>query len=202
MDIQCSPVNYTRNNPPQVIVMAMLKESNLVCPQLVISSKAHQTLTIRLPIYANKVVENVDQMNDQVFKKNWDDISFNRPQTFTKLDTIIKNPAPSHIPVSTVLKQISNFLGASFNMTNVATHSDVRMIVRAAGQACFKPQTQSGFPQNPAEMAPANLVPVMVEAEFYSEDTSAFRLSIRAAPSKNFAVALVNLLKLFMFPNE
>ena len=51
-------------------------------------------------------------------------------------------------------------------------------------------------------MAAAVSVPVMVEAEFYPEDTTSFRLSIRAAPSKNFAAAIVNLLKLFMSPNE
>jgi hypothetical protein len=51
-------------------------------------------------------------------------------------------------------------------------------------------------------MKPANLVPVMVEAEFYNEDTSSFRLSVRAAPSKNMGPAIVNMLKLYMFPNE
>jgi hypothetical protein len=36
-------------------------------------------LTIRLPVYLSKVVESVDQMTEQAFKKNWDDISFNLP---------------------------------------------------------------------------------------------------------------------------
>jgi len=51
-------------------------------------------------------------------------------------------------------------------------------------------------------MAAAYSVPIMVEAEFYQEDTSSFRLSIRAAPSQNLANAIVNLLKLFMYPNN
>ena len=82
--------------------MAMIKESNLVCPQLTITS-GNKTLSIRLPIYLSKVVESVDQMTEAAFKKNWDDISFNRPASFTKLDTILKNPAPPHVPVSNVL---------------------------------------------------------------------------------------------------
>jgi len=45
-------------------------------------------------------------------------------------------------------------------------------------------------------------LPLMVEAEFYSEDTSEFRLSVRAPPKENVAVSLVNLLKLFMYPEE
>jgi hypothetical protein len=48
------------SHPPQVIVMAMLKESNLVCPQLTISARGQQTLNLRLPIYLSKVVESVD----------------------------------------------------------------------------------------------------------------------------------------------
>ena len=51
-------------------------------------------------------------------------------------------------------------------------------------------------------MAAPNVVPVMIEAEFYPEDTSSFRLSIRAAPSNSLVPAIVNLLKLFMYPNE
>lgn len=74
---------------------------------------------IRLPVYLSKVVESVDQMTEQVFKKNWDDITFNLPTTFTKIDVILKNPAPSQVPVSNVLAQVSNFLVASINMKNV-----------------------------------------------------------------------------------
>ena len=49
-------------------------------------------------------------------------------------------------------------------------------------------------------MAPPSMVPLMLEAQFYDEDTSEFMLSIRAPPSSNLAVTLVNLLKLFMYP--
>ena len=55
-------------------------------------------------------------MNQQAFKKNWDDISFNRPNQFQKLDTILKNPAPPHVPIDAVIKQISNFCQQSLNL--------------------------------------------------------------------------------------
>jgi hypothetical protein len=42
-------------------------------------------------------------MTDSAFKKNWDDISFNRPNTFQKIDVILKNPAPAGVAVSNVL---------------------------------------------------------------------------------------------------
>jgi hypothetical protein len=72
-------------------------------------------------------------MNDQAFKKNWDDITFNRPAQFTKLDTILDNPAPAHVPATQVLTQVANFLKATLNMTIVASPTDGRTIVRAAG---------------------------------------------------------------------
>jgi hypothetical protein len=71
-------------------------------------------------------------MNEVAFKKNWDDITLNRPDTFTKLDVILKNPAPSHVPVSNVLTQIANFMDASLNMKSVGK-PEGRMLIRSAG---------------------------------------------------------------------
>ena len=65
-------------------------------------------LEIKLPIFANKVIERVENLNEQSFKRNWDDITFKRPD-FQKLDTILRNPAPPHIPVAQVLAQVTNF---------------------------------------------------------------------------------------------
>ena len=51
-------------------------------------------------------------------------------------------------------------------------------------------------------MLPSMHVPVMIEAQFYDEDTSDFRLSLRLPPSENLAVSLVHLLQLFMYPRK
>lgn len=45
-------------------------------------------LEIKLPIFVNKVIEKVDQLTDQAFKKNWDDITFKKSD-FHKIDTIL-----------------------------------------------------------------------------------------------------------------
>jgi len=42
----------------------------------------------------------------------------------------------------------------------------------------------------------------MVEAEFYAEDTTDFRLSVRAPPKEGLVQAVVNLLKLYMYPTD
>lgn len=114
MQIECSPVRYQAGQPPQVIVMTMVKESCLICPTLQVSytvqgEPRQSGIEIRLPVYVNKAIQSVDNMTEQAFKKNWDDLSFNRPNSFQKLDTILKNPAPPNVPISAVLAQISNF---------------------------------------------------------------------------------------------
>ena len=87
-------------------------------------------------------------MTEQAFKKNWDDLSFNRPNNFQKLDTILKNPAPSNIPVSVVLNQISNFCQQSLNLKVFSEGNRIQ----AAGQVQFKPGSQTAFPSNPSDM--------------------------------------------------
>ena len=74
--------------------------------------------------------------------------------------------------------------------------------MQGAGQAQFRPAEQENFPANPNEMRPAVSVPIMVEAEFYEEDTSDFRLSLRAPPSENLVVSLLQLLQFFMYPSN
>jgi hypothetical protein len=42
----------------------------------------------------------------------------------------------------------------------------------------------------------------MVEAQFYAEDTTEFRFSVRAPPKDGLSAAVVNLLKLYMLPTQ
>ena len=125
-------------------------------------------LEVKLPIFANKVIENVEQLTEPAFKKNWDDITFKRPD-FHKMDTILKNPAPAHVPVGQVLAQVANFFQGSLNLKVFRPTANK---VQGAGQAHFKPATQESFPSNPNEMKPSVTVPLMIEAQFYEEDTS------------------------------
>ncbi len=74
--------------------------------------------------------------------------------------------------------------------------------MQGAGQAHFKPAGQDAFPANPNEMKPSMTVPLMIEAQFYEEDPSEFRLSVRAPPSENLVIGLVQLLELFMYPKK
>jgi hypothetical protein len=80
-------------------------------------------------------------MTSEAFTKNWTELG-NRPAPFQKLDCVIRNPAPAHVPCSTVIKQIANFFRQCLSMS--VFESEMR--VRAAGLANFQPESQTGFP--------------------------------------------------------
>lgn len=52
-------------------------------------------------------------MTNEKFDQVWVDI--NRPE-FQKLDLILKNPAPSNVPVEEVLKKMANLLQNCLNL--------------------------------------------------------------------------------------
>lgn len=62
-------------------------------------SKLNEDAVIRLPFGLMNIMTPVEQMTVEAFGKNWGDLS-KRPSTFQKLDVILKNPAPSHIPAA------------------------------------------------------------------------------------------------------
>jgi hypothetical protein len=119
------------------------------------------------------------------FNKYWDDITHNRPSSFQKLDAIIKNPAPPQVPHTEVLKKMMHFFSGSMNL-KVYPPEDINnfWVAKAVGEINFKPPTQQGYPSNPNELQKPIAVPVMMEAEFFKEDTSEFKVSIRSSDSK------------------
>lgn len=48
-------------------------------------------------------------MPEAAFSGNWANITQNTPDSFQKVDLILKNPAPPHVPVQKVLEQLENF---------------------------------------------------------------------------------------------
>lgn len=70
-----------------------------------------------------------------MFENNWRGITFNQPDTFQKIDMVLKNPAPPHIPPGQVLQQIDNFLTNAMNMKVYSTDT----LLQAVGQVQTKP---------------------------------------------------------------
>jgi len=77
--------------------MAMVAHAFDTCPILEVSSPSLKT-KIRLPIYVNRSIEKVE-MPQANFTKNWQNITFNQPDSFQKVDLVVKNPAPPHVPI-------------------------------------------------------------------------------------------------------
>lgn len=75
------------------------------------------------------------------FDSYWDDITNNRPQSFQKLDVILKNPAPAHIPYSEVLKKMMTFFTGSLNLNVVNPPTNFQNVwnIKAVGEVLFKP---------------------------------------------------------------
>lgn len=104
-------------------------------------------------------------MPSEAFSKNWQNITQNQPDTFQKMDKIVKNPAPPAIPIDRVGQQIESFFSNAMNMT---CYNDVDPsrghLIQAVGQITTCPSSQNGFPSNPNEMAKPENVPLMIEA--------------------------------------
>ena len=113
---------------------------------------------LRLPVYANKFIDKVD-MPENVFANNWDKITNKTPDSFQKIDIIVNNPAPKHVPVDKVIQQMENFFSTAMNMRVFKSEFQLD----AVGQIYTKPQAQGDtFPSNPDSMAPSENVPLMI----------------------------------------
>jgi len=200
LDIAVSPVKARADGVPEIIIMIMLKDPISTSPSLRVqfnrSMSGPATVEFKLPVFMNKFTEPVEMPPD-AFSRTWEDITHNRPATFQKIDTLIKNPAPSSVPHAEVLKKLANFFQNSMNL-KVFPATDTA--VRAVGQVNFKPPNQASFPAGPGDIQKPIIAPVMVEAEFFKEDLSEFKLSFRSSDAKPVAAALINFLKFYIQP--
>ena len=134
-------------------------------------------------------------MPQDAFGKNWTNITLNQPDTFQKVDLVVKNPAPAHIPIEKVVAQLENFFINALGLKVYASATGCQ----AVGQVLTKPAVQSSFPANPNEMAKSESIPLMIEVQFYPDiQTSEFRLSLRSTANKMIASQVINFIKFFM----
>ena len=82
----------------------MVKDVPVQSPLLKITvPKLNEDFILRLPIHVLSTMSPVEQMTEELFEKNWEDLT-RRPSNFQKVDCILKNPAPSEIPIPNVVK--------------------------------------------------------------------------------------------------
>ena len=120
--MQISNVKYPppgSGGHPQAMLLIMLNNPLTVCPTLQFSyiagGVADGSATVRLPIFMNRFMEPVD-MPLPKFRSVWDDITTKRPDSFQKMDVIMKNPAPPNVSHMDLLRKMANLLTNCFNM--------------------------------------------------------------------------------------
>ena len=101
------------------MLLIMLNNPLTVCPTLQFSyiagGVADGSATVRLPIFVNRFMEPVD-MPLPKFRSVWDDITTKRPDSFQKMDVIMKNPAPPNVSHMDLLRKMASLLTNCFNM--------------------------------------------------------------------------------------
>jgi hypothetical protein len=142
-------------------------------------------------------------MPQEQYNKIWQDITSTRPDSYQKLDVILKNLAPPTVPVIDILKKLAGLFTACFNLKVLPPSAPDMTKVRslcACGQISFKSDAQSTFPAKPTDMQPPVIAPVLVQAEYYDEDLTEFRMSIRSSDGKKIAPQMMALIKFYVNP--
>lgn len=124
LKMMVSDVQYPEAAAPRVMVRVFQLRPAATPPKIAFRYQQNgevKTINFSLPILANKFIEGVD-MTPEKFVTVWTDITGNRPDTFEKLDLVLKNPAPAHVPVEDVLKKIANLLTNCLGLKVLAPH--------------------------------------------------------------------------------
>lgn len=106
------PSNETDNPKSMLMVMATgnIKEELKMAIQFESGFGGTEKIIFKIPVLINKFIERVEMDQDR-FDHLWHDISKNRPNSFEKLDIIMKNPAcGSSASQMDVLKKLAKLL--------------------------------------------------------------------------------------------
>jgi len=202
LEATCSKVKYAEN--PMVMIRMMLAGAFDVPPILTVSflmGGAQERVRFALPVLMSKFIEPIELPLSK-FEEVWKDITINKPNTFEKMDTIMKNPAPAHLSHMDVLKRMAQLFSEYFGFrvippVDLANFSEMCAI----GQIPFKPADQAQFPNTPEEMRPPMIVPVYAQVEFYPQILKTeFRFSIRVSDQMPVTCPILSLFKFFVNP--
>lgn len=204
LEAQCSKVKYAEH--PMVMVHVMLVAPSDLPPLLKVSfqsSGVQEQIRFALPVLLSKFIEPLDLPLDK-FREVWNDITLNKPKSFEKLDVILKNPAPSHLAHTDVLKRIAQLLTDYFGL-HVIAPADLSNFteISAVGQVLLKNAEQKKFPTSTGAMLTPTMVPIFAQAEFFPDvSMSEFRFSIRSSDVVKVSGAVLSLFKFFVNPTS
>ncbi|CAD8166956.1 unnamed protein product [Paramecium octaurelia] len=177
---------------PQVMMQVLSCDGNMTLPIASIfyeqngQQKKHE---FHLPIYTNKFVQPVDMPYDK-FTKFFDDFTNNLSnQNYFKLDSFIRNTAPSNIPMSEVLKKAGGLLSVGLNLKAQPFPSlENLQMIWACGQLMIKPPEQNNI---------LNL-PIMVIISSLDQTNEFLRVGIRCGGNGEIAKNYMKLIMLYL----
>jgi len=151
---------------------------------------SHRNVNFGLPLLVNKWISPVD-MPQQAFEKYYNEYTTAPNPNYFRLDNFIKNPAPSNVPVSEVLKRFAGLLSKGLNLkvSSFPNENEVQ-IVSGVGQYVMKSEGS----QNPTNL------PLMIQAEGFEQNKEYLRISLRGAANKDVLKNLYQLITLIMLP--
>ena len=200
-----TPTKYPQSNSENPKSMLMVMITNGFESELQIAVRYQKSfgdkkiISFKIPVLINKFIESVEMEQDR-FDYLWNDISFNRPDTFEKLDLILKNPAAgSSASVQDVLKKIAKLLALWMGLKVLPPTDRVNFTkVCAVGQVNIA-TAGADFPSGPDDMNSGAVIPLMVEWEFYPDiHTDEFRFSVRSNDKVKLAHSFAQVVKLFV----
>jgi len=186
-----SPVQY--EGSPSVVINCINTGVGSETPTVNLTfdqGGSHRNVNFGLPVLANKWISAVD-MPQQAFEKYYNEYTTASNPNYFRLDSFIKNPAPSNVPVSEVLKRLASLLAKGLNLkvTNLPSDNDVQ-IVNGVGQYVMKSEGS----QNPTNL------PLLIQAEGFEQNKEYLRLSLRGAANKDVLKNLYQIITLIMSP--
>jgi hypothetical protein len=103
------------DNPKAMMSMMItgnIKESPKLAVKFTTPRGETKVISFKIPVLVNKFIDKVDMEQDR-FDHLWNDITKNRPNTFEKLDIILKNPVSSTgVDHMSVLKKLANIFNS------------------------------------------------------------------------------------------
>lgn len=200
-----SPTKYPSSSSenPKSMIMVMLKNGYDHELQIAVryqkSFGDKKIISFKIPVLINKFIESVDMDQDR-FDYLWNDITSNRPDTFEKLDLILKNPAANaSVSVQDVLKKLAKLLAVCLGLKVLPPTDRVNFTKLCAVGQVNVASSSADFPSGPDDMSSGIVIPLMVECEFYPDvHTKEFRFSVRSNDKVKIAVSFAQALKLFV----
>ena len=146
-----------------------------------------RSLEFALPIFIHKLIK-ANNVPFDAYENFYREYTSTNNNLIYKLDELIANPAPPQVPLPEVLKKFGQLFASGMHLNvNVFPNPQSMKKIWATGQYFYKPDND----QKPV------LLPILIEIEWYEENTRFLRFSLRCGGSPYIIYAIYQMVMLF-----